>query len=421
MPVHDWTRVDAGIFHDFHVVWTVFLRNALNEGLLPKGYYALAEQHAGRAIADVLTLHGSPEPQGPAWPPPDTGGIAVAESPPRVLRRQTVEPSPLGRRRSLAIRHVSGQRLIALIEIISPANKDRARHVEDFVNKAVSALEHGVHLLLIDLFPPGLHDPSSIHGAITQSLDEDGDPYVLPPGKPLTLASYVAGSIVEIYLEHLAVGMPLAEMPLFSGTIDTSTFRSNPLTRRRTEACPNFIVIFSKVERLRCVDLSELTTTRPRPRQTLRLRNLRPRTRLTTSRSPRRLGRCHYPIDRGIDGSDWFMDETERSMSFTKRIVVVIRRVDRLVPIGRLGVKARERLGPAVRQAEDDGEREQPLKDPAAILRLDVLDLGAADVLLQPGDLLPGDPALLSLARHDPAGDHDDDCRQHAARSPVAR
>ncbi len=46
MPIHDWTRVDAGIFHDFHTVWIGYLRTALNEGLLPEGYYALAEQHA---------------------------------------------------------------------------------------------------------------------------------------------------------------------------------------------------------------------------------------------------------------------------------------------------------------------------------------------------------------------------------------
>jgi hypothetical protein len=146
MPVHGWTRVEAGIFHYFHTVWTGALRSALNEGLLPKGYYALAEQHAGRKIADVLTLHASPDPPGPAWSLPDTGGIAVAEAPPRVSRKQTVEPSPLGRRRSLAIRHVSGRRLIALVEIVSPANKDRARHVEDLVDKAVSALEHDVHV-----------------------------------------------------------------------------------------------------------------------------------------------------------------------------------------------------------------------------------------------------------------------------------
>jgi hypothetical protein len=60
----------------------------------------LAEQHAGRSIADVLTLHTSSEPTEPSWVPPDTGGLAVAEAPPKVRRRQTVEPSALARRRS---------------------------------------------------------------------------------------------------------------------------------------------------------------------------------------------------------------------------------------------------------------------------------------------------------------------------------
>jgi len=216
MPVHDWTRVEAGIFHDFHTVWTGALRNALNEGLLPQGYYALAEQHAGSAIADVLTLHASPEsPEPAAWLPPDTGGIAVAEAPPRVRRKQTVEPAALARRRSLAIRHVSRHRLIALIEIVSPANKDRPRHIEELVDEAVSALERGIHLLLVDLFPPGPHDLSGIHGFILQCLEQYGEPYVLPADAPLTLASYVAGPQVDIYLEHLAVGAPLGEMPLF--------------------------------------------------------------------------------------------------------------------------------------------------------------------------------------------------------------
>jgi hypothetical protein len=34
MPIHDWTRVNAGLFHDFHQSWTVTLRNALNAGVL---------------------------------------------------------------------------------------------------------------------------------------------------------------------------------------------------------------------------------------------------------------------------------------------------------------------------------------------------------------------------------------------------
>src|SRR5262249_17981173 len=159
MPVHDWTRVEAGIFHGFHTMWTVALNNALNAGLLPPGYYALPEQHAGRAIADILTPHTSTDPGVAPWLPPDQGGIAVAEAPPRVHRKQSVELAPLTRRRSLAIRHVSGHHLVALIEIVSPANKDRAGSIEELVEKAAAALEHGIHLLLVDLFPPGPHDP----------------------------------------------------------------------------------------------------------------------------------------------------------------------------------------------------------------------------------------------------------------------
>jgi hypothetical protein len=219
MPLHDWACVDAGIFHDFHVAWIPEIRKVLNGGLLPEGYYALAEQHAGRAIADVLTLHASPvaPEQAPARLPlpPATGGVALADAPPRTRRRHTVEPAALVRRRSLAIRHVSGHRLVALIEIVSPANKHRPRHVADFAAKAVSALDLGVHLLLVDLLPPGPNDPAGMHGVILQELDPSEEPYDVPADEPATLASYAAGPMVEIYLEHVAVGASLPEKPLF--------------------------------------------------------------------------------------------------------------------------------------------------------------------------------------------------------------
>jgi hypothetical protein len=216
MSVHDWTLVEAGIFHNFHTIWIAETYNALNGGLLPSGYYALVEQHAGRSIADLLTLHASPVRRDPLPPLPDTGGTAVAEAPPRVRRRQTIDPEVLARRRSLAIRHVRGHRLIALLEIVSPANKDRARHVEDFVAKVADALEAGVHVLVVDFLPPGPHDPQGMHGVILQRLEQSDEPYDLPSEAPLTLASYEAAGVrVEVYLEHLAVGAVLPDMPLF--------------------------------------------------------------------------------------------------------------------------------------------------------------------------------------------------------------
>jgi hypothetical protein len=99
--------------------------------------------------------------------------------------------------------------------MVSPANKDRARHVEDFAAKAVSALDAGVHLLVVDLFPPGPYDVHGRHEVIVQRLEQSDEPYDLPAEAPLTLAAYAAGPRIEVFLEHLGVGAPLPEMPLF--------------------------------------------------------------------------------------------------------------------------------------------------------------------------------------------------------------
>ena len=212
MPVHGWTRVEAGIFHDFHNAWITEIRNILNGGLLPPDYYALSEQHAGQYVADVLTLRFDLPTAEPLWPAV-SGGTVVAEAPPKVRRRLTVSAATRKRRRTLAIRHVSGHRLIAIIEIVSPTNKDRAAHVEEFAEKVEDALRHGIHVLLVDLLAPGPHDPQGMHGAVWQLLDEQ--PYEVPSDEPLTAAAYVAKLQPEAYLEHFASGASLPGMPLF--------------------------------------------------------------------------------------------------------------------------------------------------------------------------------------------------------------
>jgi hypothetical protein len=221
MPVHDWTRVDAGTFHDFHTRWITHLTEAFNDGLLPSGYYAMSEQWAGRAVADVLTLQA---PTASPSPPPGERGVAVAETPPRVRRRLSPVRASRALRRTVTIRHVTGHRVVALAEVVSPSNKDRAVHVAEFVEKAERVLWQDIHLLLVDLFPPGPHDPQGMHAALWDRFDDE--PYVLPPNEPLTLASYVAGPRPEAYLEHLAVGSPLTEMPLF---LDPDRYINVPL------------------------------------------------------------------------------------------------------------------------------------------------------------------------------------------------
>src|SRR3954466_14585905 len=105
MPVHDWTRVSDGTFHDFHYSWVLEIKRALKRGLLPEGYYVMAEQVGGDlGSPDVLTLQAAgkqPEPENPL-----SGTATLTASPPLVSARTSIPRDPYARRqRTLVIRH----------------------------------------------------------------------------------------------------------------------------------------------------------------------------------------------------------------------------------------------------------------------------------------------------------------------------
>lgn len=210
MPMHDWTRVEAGIYHAFHHEWISEISRALNRGLLPKSLYALPEQVAAGFGPDVLTLQDGSEPGGS-----DGGGTAtLARTKPKAAHTARKIGGIAQRRKSLvAVRHVTGDRVVAMIGIVSPGNKNTAHAFRSFVHKASELLEQRVHLLLIDPFPPGPRDPNGIHAAIWDDIA--GEPFALPPDKPLTLVSYEVEYDINAFAETIAVGDPLPDMPLF--------------------------------------------------------------------------------------------------------------------------------------------------------------------------------------------------------------
>jgi hypothetical protein len=210
MPVHDWTRVDAGLFHHFHHRWIDSLTDALNAGVLPHHYFALVEQRIRGPIPDVLTLHltAGAEEQGDG-----VGGLAVAAAPPRVHLVSRSEAEIYARKASrISVRHRHGD-VVAIIEIVSPGNKASRNELRAFVQKSADLIGQGIHLLVIDLFPPGPRDPAGIHKAIWDEFVEED--LALPPGKPLTLASYDAGPERVAYVDFVGVGDVLPDMPLF--------------------------------------------------------------------------------------------------------------------------------------------------------------------------------------------------------------
>lgn len=216
MPIHDWTRVKPGIFHDFHHEWISSIRRVLNDGLLPTDYYALAEQTTGKARPDLLTLCAAdPTTSGDqSRSPGDEGGdTAVATALPKVrVHEQAIVPFTK-RAKSVVIRHVSNDAVVAMIEIVSPGNKGSRDEFAAFVDKSVSLIRSGIHLMVLDLFPPGPRDRRGIHRAIWSKISETN--YVQPVDQPLTFASYAAKSLPEAFVNTNAVGDSAPVMPLF--------------------------------------------------------------------------------------------------------------------------------------------------------------------------------------------------------------
>jgi hypothetical protein len=208
VPIHDWTRVRANRFHDFHQRWTIAISNALNANRLPPGYFAMVEQKLGGPEPDVVTLDLT-TPPGTAAP----GGVAVAVQPPKTRFVARTETAAYARKANrTTVRHPDGD-VVAMLEVVSPGNKDSRSAVRAFARKAVEFLFAGVHLLIVDLFPPGPRDPQGIHKVIWDRVHEE--PYTLPPDKPLTLAAYAVGTALTAYVESVGVGDPLPDMPIF--------------------------------------------------------------------------------------------------------------------------------------------------------------------------------------------------------------
>jgi hypothetical protein len=208
MPIHDWTRGRPNRFHHFHQTWTANLAAALNAGRLPPGFFAIAEQITGGPEADVVTLELTP-PAGTS----SLSGISVAVAPPSerfVLRSEAANYARNADR--ISICHPDGD-VVAIIEIVSPGNKDSRHAIRAFARKAIQFLQAGIHLLIVDLFPPNRRNPQGIHKVIWDRLHDE--PFALPPDKPLTLAAYAAGSEIVAYVEPIAVGDVLPDRPIF--------------------------------------------------------------------------------------------------------------------------------------------------------------------------------------------------------------
>jgi hypothetical protein len=188
MPLHDWPRVPSGLFHHFHQGWAIEICRRLNHGRLPESLSALVERDSAQ------------------------GGAAILERPKTKIHRQTDKAYYADKADRITIRHHLG-RIVAFIEIVSPGNNDGDRALEQFVGKIADAMQQGIHVLVLGLFPPTSRDPAGIHKAIWDQFDRED--FELSRQQDRVFASYESAGEQIAHIETIGLGEPLPDMPLF--------------------------------------------------------------------------------------------------------------------------------------------------------------------------------------------------------------
>jgi hypothetical protein len=203
-------------WHAFHNAWATFIASSLN-ALLPEGYFAEPNVQFGIEI-DVATFEEPSQeigdrpsilsfPQGEApWQPP---------SPDFTLPFSTLDEQV-----EISIFNAeAGPVLLAAIELISPANKDRPTQRDAFVHKCMAYLQQGIGLVIVDVVTMR---SANLHRELLSRLaNRNGTPEAEVAGlAPLYAAAYrpvlqADRPNLAVWHEPLAVGDGLPQMPLW--------------------------------------------------------------------------------------------------------------------------------------------------------------------------------------------------------------
>src|SRR5947209_2854280 len=162
-------------WESFHVNWAGALADVLNEELLPEGYFAEEHTHLGpRVEIDVASFSDS-EGTTAGSGSTATAPVRVWTPPAPALTVTAAYPDSF---QVLVFESEGGARLVAAIELVSPANKDREGHRRAFAIKCASYLVRGISLIVVDIVTSRL---ANLHNEM-MSLLEHAAPLETPTG-----------------------------------------------------------------------------------------------------------------------------------------------------------------------------------------------------------------------------------------------
>ena len=199
-------------WESFHVNWAGAIADALNESLLPEGYFA--EEHARlgpRVEIDVATFD-DPGPSGHREGGTTTLPPLASAPPAAAMVVPAAFPDAI---EILVFESEGGARPVAAIELVSPGNKDRDAQRQAFAVECASYLCRGISLIIIDIVSIRR---ANLHNEIMRVLGH-GDAFAMSAEAALYGVAYrpiVRDGLeqIEAWPSPLEIGRPLPVLPL---------------------------------------------------------------------------------------------------------------------------------------------------------------------------------------------------------------
>jgi Protein of unknown function (DUF4058) len=220
MPLRDHFRPPLDNMRHWeamHGGWPMMIVASLR-GKLPPGYFAEPRVHSGSsAEIDVATFENEGEREVAATGHNGNGdGVATAVwAPPRPTLAFVTDLPAQDDYEVRVFDEKRNCRLVAAIEIVNPANKDRPEHRRAFVSKCAALLREHVSVVIVDLVT------TRAHNLYRELLDFIGQPDT-GAGSEIVLYATACRTtkrdndwMLEAWAQPLRIGQPLPTMPLW--------------------------------------------------------------------------------------------------------------------------------------------------------------------------------------------------------------
>ncbi len=197
-------------WESFHSSWATFIAQQLNRGLLPKNCVAEVHVSLGVQLEADVTAEQEPGHDNGA-----EGGAATAVwAPPRPTRNVPVDFADIDLFEIQVVREDRDWRVVAAIELASPANKDRPDSRRAFAAKCLAYLQQGVGVVVVDVVT---ERTANLHAELFAVLGRDAG---VSGGLPLYVAAYRTLTRrrkcrLQAWVEPLALQAPLPTVPLW--------------------------------------------------------------------------------------------------------------------------------------------------------------------------------------------------------------